>query len=184
MKGVCSIILLFSCIIYPCGIIFSQVKSDKLDIPDSLIMEAYKKAAEQNVLAAVNPKIFYGYFSVCADGLGFGYGNTYPSLDGHQMSDALLWLGEVDVVKANWDYVKTFQKSKGELPIAIIPAEAGKNIGPAGFQSPLIPMADSTGIGYPEIRCGPLPVQRLFRMRMLFSVLHMTWHGWRRNFLP
>jgi len=57
------------------------------------------------VLAAVNSKVFPGYWSVCADGQGFGYGNTYPSLDGHQMTDALLWLGQVDVVKANWDYV-------------------------------------------------------------------------------
>jgi hypothetical protein len=141
MKRISSIILFVACIIYPSGIIFSQVKNDRLDIPDSLIMEAYERAATQNVLAAVNPKIFYGYFSVCADGLGFGYGNTYPSLDGHQMSDALLWLGGIDVVKANWDYVKTFQKPRGELPIAIIPAEAGKNIGPAGFQSPV----DSNG---------------------------------------
>jgi hypothetical protein len=105
------------------------------DIPDPLVKEAYEKAAAQNVLPAVNNKIFYGYFSVCADGVGFGYGNTYPSLDGHQMSDALLFLGQVDIVKANWDYVKTFQLSKGELPIAIIPAESGKLIGPEGFQS-------------------------------------------------
>ncbi|MEO5600102.1 MAG: hypothetical protein ABIR06_04170 [Cyclobacteriaceae bacterium] len=116
-------------------IAFSQRIDNSLDIPDQLIMEAYEKASKQNVLAAVNPKIFFGYFSVCADGVDFGYGNTYPSLDGHQMSDALLWLGQVDVVKANWDYVKGFQKTKGELPIAILPSQAGKNIGPPGFQS-------------------------------------------------
>lgn len=66
---------------------------------------AYERAAVQNVLAAVNPRVFPGYWSVCADGQGFGYGNTYPSLDGHQMTDALLWLSQVEVVKANWDYV-------------------------------------------------------------------------------
>jgi len=115
----------------------AQQKKDQLDIPDQLVKEAYEKAATQNILAAVNPKIFEGYFSVCADGIDFGYGNTYPSLDGHQMSDALLWLGKVEVVKSNWDYVKKFQKAKGELPIAIIPKEAGKNIGPPGFQSPV-----------------------------------------------
>lgn len=116
---------------------FSQRIDNQLDIPDQLIVEAYEKASKQNVLAAVNPKIFFGYFSVCADGVDFGYGNTYPSLDGHQMSDALLWLGQVDVVKANWDYVKGFQKTKGELPIAILPSQAGKNIGPPGFQAPV-----------------------------------------------
>ncbi len=131
--------ILFSCYVFtPLHIVFSQQNS-KLDIPDQLIVEAYEKAATQNVLAAVNPKIFFGYFSVCADGIGFGFGNTYPSLDGHQMSDALLWLGQTDVVKANWDYVRKFQKTKGELPIAILPAEAGKNIGPPGFQAPVDP---------------------------------------------
>ncbi len=109
--------------------------SHSLVLPDPLVKEAYEKAANQNILPAVNNKIFFGYFSVCADGIGFGYGNTYPSLDGHQMSDALLFLGQAEIVKANWDYVKTFQLSKGELPIAIIPSEAGKMIGPKGFQS-------------------------------------------------
>ena len=61
-----------------------------LELPDQEIMQAYERAAVQNVLAAVNPKVFYGYWSVCADGQGFGYRYTYPSLDGHQMTDALL----------------------------------------------------------------------------------------------
>ena len=102
-------------------------------LPDSLVVEAYSHAARQNVLAAVNPRVFPGYWSVCADGRGFGYGNTYPSLDGHQMTDALLWLGQVEVVKANWDYVRSFQRDDGALPIAILPEQAGKRIGPAGY---------------------------------------------------
>ena len=118
---------------------YSQERTQKLDIPDPLIMEAYEKAAVQNVLASVNPKIFFGYFSVCADGQGFGYGNTYPSLDGHQLTDALLWLGQVDVVKANWNYVKSFQKPNGQLPLAIFPAEAGKIFGPENAQSQVDP---------------------------------------------
>lgn len=60
-----------------------------LDIPDAQMVEAHEKAAEKNVLASMNPTIFPGYWSVCADGQGFGYGNTYPSLDEHQMTDAL-----------------------------------------------------------------------------------------------
>ena len=117
----------------------SQNQNDKLDLPDTLIVEAYQHAVNQNVLPAVNPGIFFGYFSVCADGKGFGVGNTYPSLDGHQMTDALLWLDRVDVVKANWNYVKTFQKPDGQLPLAILPAEAGKMIGPKDFQAPVDP---------------------------------------------
>ena len=102
-------------------------------IPDALIAEAYREAAERNVLAAVNPKVFPGYFSVCADGKGFGYGNTYPSLDGHQLSDALMWLGRGLTVRENFAYVRGFQRPDGLLPIAILPAEAGQTIGPAGF---------------------------------------------------
>lgn len=121
-----------------CSRSYTQQRNS-INIPDQLIMEAYEKAAFQNVLAAVNPDIFFGYFSVCADGIGFGYGNTYPSLDGHQMSDALLWLGCDSIVKANWDYVKRFQKPKGELPIAIIPSEAGKEIGRTNFKASVDP---------------------------------------------
>lgn len=102
------------------------------------IIAAYQRAAGQNVLAAVNAKVFFGYWSVCADGKDFGYGNTYPSLDGHQMSDALLMLGQVDVVKANWDYVRSFQKPDGQLPIAIIPSSAGKEIGVPGVATSFV----------------------------------------------
>lgn len=126
---------------FSCYQTFSQDRVAKIDIPDTLIMEAYGRASTQNILAAVNPEIFFGYFSVCADGKGFGFGNTYPSLDGHHMTDALLWLGQVDVVKANWDYVKTFQKPNGQLPLAILREEAGKMIGPTNFQAPV----DSNG---------------------------------------
>jgi hypothetical protein len=104
-----------------------------LELPDSSLARTYERASVQNVLAAVNEKVFPGYFSVCADGHGFGYGNTFPSLDGHQMSDALLWLDQVRVVEANWEYVKSFQRSDRLLPLAILPDSAGKDIGPKGF---------------------------------------------------
>jgi len=99
------------------------------DLPDSALVTAYEQSAVKNVLAAVNSQVFPGYFSVCADGQGFGYGNSYPSLDGHQLSDALLFLGQVDVVKDNWKYVRAFQNANGLLPLAILPAMAGKEIG-------------------------------------------------------
>ncbi|HQH73568.1 MAG TPA: hypothetical protein PK360_15950, partial [bacterium] len=112
-----------------------EIRCESLDLPDARITEAYEKAAQKNVLAAVNPKVFPGYWSVCADGQGFGYGNTYPSLDGHQMTDALLWLGQVETVKKNWDYVRRFQRPDGQLPLAILPANAGQLIGPPSFQA-------------------------------------------------
>ena len=113
----------------------------QLNLPDKEMIIAYEKAATQNVLDAVNPKVFFGYWSVCADGVGFGYGNTYPALDGHQMADALLWLGKIDVVKANWDYIRSFQRPNGQLPFAILPSMAGKMIGPDGCRAPV----DSNG---------------------------------------
>ena len=113
------------------------------DIPDEEIVRAYERAAVQNVLAAVNPKVFFGYWSVCADGQGFGFGYTYPSLDGHQMSDALLRLGQVDVVKANWDYVRSFQHPDGSLPIAVLPDLAGKMAGEADH---LVRVEDNGGL--------------------------------------
>lgn len=106
-----------------------------IDVPDAEITEAYEKAATQNVLAAVDPQVFFGYWSVCADREGFGRGCTYPSLDGHQMADALLRLGQVDVVRANWDYVRSFQKPDGRLPLAILPGMKsimGQTVDPNG----------------------------------------------------
>ncbi len=118
-----------------------ESKEWNLKIPDQEVAEAYRQSAQKNVLAAVNPRLFYGYWSVCADGQGFGYGNSYPSLDGHQIADALLWLGQADVVRANWNYVRSFQRKDGLLPLAILPSLAGKPIGPEGTQA----IVDSNG---------------------------------------
>ena len=136
-----------------------EASKHRLDLPDAEIATAYEKAAVQNVLAAVSPDIFPGYWSVCADGIGHGYGNTFPALDGHQMADALLFLGQVDVVKANWDYVRSFQRPDGQLPFAILPASAGKAIGPEGSQATLdgngglyehwVPNNPLRALGYP-----------------------------------
>ena len=107
----------------------TRTRIPPLELPDREVLAAYERAADQNVLAARNPKIFPGYWSVCADGIGHGYGNTYPALDGHQMADALLFLEQVTDVKANWDYVRRFQRPNGQLPFAILPAKAGHMIG-------------------------------------------------------
>ncbi|MDR0327222.1 MAG: hypothetical protein LBI05_02890 [Planctomycetaceae bacterium] len=97
--------------------------------PDELLEETYRQAATKNVLAAVNPAVFPGYWSVCADGQGFGFGNSYPSLDGLQLADALLWLGQEETVRLNWEYVHTFLKEDGSLPLAILPGSAGQPFG-------------------------------------------------------
>lgn len=91
----------------------------QLQTPQEWLNEVYRHSAEGNVLAALNPKVFFGYFCVCADGQGFGYAHTYPSLDGHQLTHALLFLGRAEEALANWDYVKRWQKPNGQLPIRI-----------------------------------------------------------------
>ena len=57
-----------------------KIKVWQIDLPDSLIVEAYKKASTQNVPAAVNPNVFPGYFSVCADGKGFYASLHHPCI--------------------------------------------------------------------------------------------------------
>jgi hypothetical protein len=111
------------------GSLSAQERPIAISLPDSDLVTGYEQAAVNNVLRALNRNVFFGYWSVCADGQGFGYGNTYPSLDGHQLSDALLLLGEVEVVKANWAYVRSFQRQDGLLPLAILPSLAGKKVG-------------------------------------------------------
>ncbi len=115
----------------------SAEQPDRIDIPDPLIAEAYEKAKTQNILPCVNDNIFPGYFSVCADGIGFGYGYTYPSIDGHQLTDALLWLNQPKTAKENWDYVTGFQKPSGQLPLAIFPDAKGKMIGAGDALQPV-----------------------------------------------
>lgn len=92
------------------------------------IEEAYRAAVEKNILAALNPKIFFGYFSVTADGVGHGGNTTFPGLDWGQSADALLWLGRTAEVLASWEYVKGMQREDGLLPFAILPHIAGKTI--------------------------------------------------------
>ena len=90
------------------------------------LAEAYRQCADKSILAALNPKIFFGYFSVCADpSQGHGSNTTFPGLDWGQSAEALLWLGRKAEVLASWDYVKTFLREDGLIPFAIVPDQAG-----------------------------------------------------------
>lgn len=93
------------------------------------LAEAYRQCADKNVLAALNPKVFFGYFSVCADPTqGHGANTTFPGLDWGQSAEALLWLGRREEVLASWEYVKTFLREDGLLPFAIVPDQAGTTV--------------------------------------------------------
>lgn len=108
----------------------------RMQIPDDLppdIAEAFRASAEKNVLAALNPNVFFGYFSVCADGLGHGNNTTFPGLDWGQSAEALLWLGCKAEVLASWEYVKGFQREDGLVPFAIIPDSAGRTVESCGY---------------------------------------------------
>ena len=97
------------------------------------IADAYRQAAERNLLTALNPSVFFGYFSVCADGRGHGGNTTYPGLDWGQSAEALLWLGRREEVLASWEYVKGFQRADGLVPFAIMPDMAGQTIDVGGY---------------------------------------------------
>ena len=91
------------------------------------LAEAYRQCADKSVLAALNPKIFFGYFSVCADTTqGHGFNTTFPGLDWGQSAEALLWLGRTAEILASWDYVKSFLREDGLVPFAIVPDQAGQ----------------------------------------------------------
>jgi len=113
-------------------------------LPDALLTAAYDQSASHSVLAALNDKVFFGYFSVCADGKGHGGDTTFPGLDWGQSAEALLWLGRDDVVRASWEYVKSFQREDGLLPFAILPSHAGTTFFILG--TPLT--CDSRGAAY------------------------------------
>ena len=110
------------------------------DIPDALVCEAYRQSAVKNVLAALNPSVFFGHFCVCADHQGHGHNTTYPGLDWGQSAEALLWLGRTAEVLASWQYVRSFQREDGLLPFAILPDMAGKThiVEMAGQKLPLV----------------------------------------------
>lgn len=114
------------------------------------LAEAYRACADRNVLAALNPKIFFGYFSVCADPTqGHGSNTTFPGLDWGQSAEALLWLGRKAEVLASWDYVKSFRRADGLLPFAIFPDQAGTTLWMElpGYQEKFaLPIAANGGI--------------------------------------
>lgn len=95
------------------------------------LSEMCHAAAEKNIIASVHDDVFPGFFAVTADAVDFGRNNSYPALDGHHMTDALLMLGKVETVKQNFDYVLRFQRSNGQLPFAVLPDLAGKSVGPS-----------------------------------------------------
>ena len=109
---------------------------------EPLLNEAYEHAA-RNLTEALNPDIFFGYFSVCSDRVGHGHNTTFPGLDWGQSAEALLWLGRSPEVLASWDYVRSFQREDGLLPFAILPDAAGTVGGSSGYP---MPIADNGGV--------------------------------------
>lgn len=99
-----------------------------IELPDVLLAEAYSKSASRNVLAALNPSVFFGYFSACVDGGGHGSNTTFPGLDWGQQCEALLFLGRIEEVLASWEYIRQYQRPDGLLPFAILPSCAGQTI--------------------------------------------------------
>lgn len=135
-----------------------------------LVAEAYGAAAEKNILAALNPQVYFGFCSVCADGVGHGGDNTFPGLDWGQTAEALLWLGRGAEVRASWEYVKQFQRADGLLPFAILPSAAGQTTLASG-KYPLV-IADNGAVFTHWVPGNPLRTLANVTFLLLGEAIH------------
>lgn len=109
-------------------------------IADPLIQEGVEAAITNTLYPAAVQKVYPGHFTVTADGKHFGTENTWPGLDSWEMAGAYLLLGEKRLVLDYFDFVQASQRSDGNVPFAIFPAETS----PGGLDTHL------RGLRYPD----------------------------------
>jgi len=105
-----------------------------------LIVTGVRAAFEKTLYPALRERAYPGHFSVTADGKSYGTENTWPGLDSWQMAGAFLLVGKLRVVLDYFDFVEASQRTDGNIPFAIFPAEQP----PAGLTTHL------RGLRYPE----------------------------------
>ena len=93
------------------------------DIADELIREGIVAAISNTLLPAAVEKAYPGHFTVTADGSYFGAENTWPGLDSWEMAGAYLLMGQSRLVLDYFDFVQASQRTDGNIPFAIFPAE-------------------------------------------------------------
>jgi hypothetical protein len=92
-------------------------------IQDPLIRAGVSAAIEKTLLPAATEKAYPGHFNVVADGSHYGGDSTWPGLDSWEMAGAYLLLGREQLVRDYFDFVRASQRSDGNIPIAIVPAD-------------------------------------------------------------
>jgi len=98
--------------------------TDKIDsIKNDEIRTAVRHAVFVNLLPALTDSAYKGQFSVTCDGGGFGRENIWPGLDSWEIAGAYLLLNKTNEVLLYFDFVEAFQRSDGNIPFAIFPAE-------------------------------------------------------------
>src|SRR5438067_4011588 len=92
-------------------------------IADPLIRAGVAAAIEKTLLPAATERAYPGHFTVTADGSHFGTEVTWPGLDSWEMAGAYLLLGHRQVVLDYFAFVRASQRTDGNIPFAIFPAE-------------------------------------------------------------
>src|SRR4051812_30750816 len=64
-----------------------------------------------------------GHFTVTVDGRHFGSSTTWPGLDSWEMAGAYLLLGEHQLVRDYFAFVRGGQRGDGNIPMAILPGD-------------------------------------------------------------
>ncbi len=104
-----------------------QVKSILSQVKDPAIKAGLDAAVHKNLLPAAVETQYPGFFTICADGGGFGSDTTWPGLDSWQMAGAYLLLGKTRLVEDYFAFVKASQAADGNIPFAIFPGETRPN---------------------------------------------------------
>ena len=90
----------------------------------TIIRQGVTAAIQQTLEPAATEKAYPGHFTIVADGHWFGQENTWPGLDSWQMAGAYLLLGRTRLVLDYFDYVQASQRADGNIPYAIVAADA------------------------------------------------------------
>ena len=90
----------------------------------TIIRQGVTAAIKQTLEPAATQRAYPGHFTIVADGHWFGLEATWPGLDSWQMAGAYLLLGKTQLVRDYFDYVQASQRADGNIPYAIIPADA------------------------------------------------------------
>jgi hypothetical protein len=88
-------------------------------IKDAEIRAGLEAAIAKNLIPAATERHYPGYFTITADGGGYGSDTTWPGLDSWQMAGAYLLLGRTRLVLDYFEFVRASQRKDGNIPFAI-----------------------------------------------------------------